>query len=111
MVREDLAPFAERLVGGDEERPPLVAGADELKEHAGFGLVFGAVGEVIEDQEMGFVELGNRGFESELAASDLQPLDKIGGASEEHAPAPFDKGKAERCRKMALAAARWPKQQ
>ena len=33
-VWEDLAPFTEGLVGGDEERAPLVAGADELKEHA-----------------------------------------------------------------------------
>jgi hypothetical protein len=31
----------------DEKGPPLVAGADELKEHAGFGLVFGDVGEII----------------------------------------------------------------
>ena len=58
LVREDFAPFAEGLVGGDEERAPLVAGADELKEHAGFGVVFGDVGDVIEDQEVEFVELG-----------------------------------------------------
>ena len=62
LIREDLAPFAKRLVGGDEERSPLVAGADELKEHAGFGLVLGDVGEVIEDQQVGIVELGKGGF-------------------------------------------------
>src|SRR5438309_4822647 len=111
LVREDFAPFAKGLVGGDEERPPLVAGADELKEHAGFGLVFSDVGDVIEDQEVEFVELGNSGFESELAAGDLQPLDEIGGAREQHAPAVFDKSEAERSREMALAPARWPKQQ
>ena len=60
---------------------------------------------------MEFVELGNSGFESELAAGDLQPLDEIGGAREQHAPAVFDKSEAERCREMALAAARRPKQQ
>jgi len=32
-------------------------------------LVFGDVGDVIEDQQMEFVELGNSGFESELAAT------------------------------------------
>src|SRR5947209_7350412 len=111
LVREDLAPFAEWLVGGDQEGSPLVAGADELKEHAGFGLVFGDVGEVIQDQEVEFVELGNGGFESELAAGNLQPLDKIGGAGEQHAPAPFDEREAESCRKMALAAARRPEEQ
>src|SRR3984893_7478085 len=111
LVREDLAPFAEGLVGGDEEGSPLVAGADELKEHAGFGLVFGDVGDVIEDQQMEFVELGNSGFESELATGNLQSLDKIGGSGEHHAPAVFDESQAESCRKVALAAARWPKQQ
>ena len=65
LVRGDLAPFAGRLVGRGEEGSPLVAGADELKEHAGFGLVFGDVGEVIEDPQMVFVEFGNGGFERE----------------------------------------------
>ena len=58
LVREDFAPLAKGLVGGDEEGSPLVAGADEFKEHAGFGLVLGDVGDVIEDQQMEFVELG-----------------------------------------------------
>ena len=38
LVRKDFAPFAECLVGGDQEGSPLVTGADELKEHTGFGL-------------------------------------------------------------------------
>jgi hypothetical protein len=33
-------PIAEWLVGGDQQRSPLVPGADQFKEHAGFGLVF-----------------------------------------------------------------------
>src|SRR6516164_7187431 len=94
LVWEDLAPFAERLIGRDEERSPLVPGADEFKEHAGFGLVFGDVGDVIEDQQIEFVELGNGGFESELAAGNLQSLDEIGGAGEQDTPAIFDKGEA-----------------
>ena len=102
--RSSLAPFAERLIGSDEERSPLVPGADEFKEHAGFGLVFGDVGDVIEDQQIEFVELGNGGFESELAAGNLQSLDEIGGAGEQDTPAIFDKGEAESRRKVALAA-------
>jgi len=54
---------------------------------------------------MEFVELGNGGFESEFAAGNLQSLDEIGGAGEQHAPAIFDKGEAESRRKVALAAA------
>jgi hypothetical protein len=111
LIWEDLTPLAKRLIGGDEKGSPLVAGANELKEHAGFGLVFGDVGEVVEDQQVESVELGDDGFESELAAGNLQPLDEIGGASEQHAPASFDESEAESCRKVALAPARWPKQQ
>src|SRR5215469_15645788 len=48
VVREDLAPFAKGLVGGDQQRAAFVAGANKLKEDAGFSLVFGDVGEVIE---------------------------------------------------------------
>ena len=44
-------------VGGDQGGSPRVPGTDELKEDAGFGLVFGDVGEIIEDQEVQFVEL------------------------------------------------------
>src|ERR1700719_3510704 len=111
LVWEDFAPFAERLVGSDEDGSPLITGADEFEKHAGFGLVFGDVGDVIEDQQMEFVELGNSGFESELATGNLQPLDKIGVWGKQHAPAVFDESQAESCRKVALAAARWPKQQ
>ena len=55
---------------------------------------------------MVFVELGNGGFESELAAGDLQPLYEIGGAGEQHASAVFDEGEAKSCRQTALAPAR-----
>ena len=32
LAREHLSPFAERLVGGDQQRTPLVAQADELEQ-------------------------------------------------------------------------------
>jgi hypothetical protein len=39
VVAEDLAPAAEGLVGGDDERSALVSGRDELEEQVrGFGL-------------------------------------------------------------------------
>ncbi len=62
-VGEDLAPFAERLIGGDEEGSALVSGADQFEEHAGLGLVLGDIGEVVQDQQVVFVELGDGGFE------------------------------------------------
>jgi hypothetical protein len=48
-IGKDLSPFAEWLVGGDEHGSALVAGADQLEQHAGLGLILGDVGEVVED--------------------------------------------------------------
>lgn len=45
QIGEHLAPLAERLVG--REGAPLVAGGDQLEQHAGLGLVLGDVGDVV----------------------------------------------------------------
>jgi hypothetical protein len=66
------------LVGGDQQGSPLVSGPDEFEQDAGFSLILGDIGEVVEDQQVVLVELGDGGFESEFAAGDLQPLDEIG---------------------------------
>ena len=55
-IGEDLAPFAERLVGGDEGGAALVAGADEFEQDGRFGLILADIGEVIEDQQMEAIE-------------------------------------------------------
>ena len=78
LVGEDLAPLPERLVGGDQQGPPLVPGTDEFEQDTGFGLILGDIGEVVEDQQVVFVEPGDGGFEREFTASDLQPLDEVG---------------------------------
>src|SRR5215211_5240471 len=90
LVWEDLAPLSERLVGGDQQGPPLVSGADQLEQDAGFGLILGDIGEVVEDQQVVFVEPGDGGFEGEFTARDLQPLNEIGGSGEQHATTVFD---------------------
>ena len=64
-----------------------------------------AEGDVVGDQKVVLVELGDGGFERELAAGDLQLLDEVGGAGEEHAPAVLDQAEANGGREMALAAA------
>jgi hypothetical protein len=43
---------------------------------------------------MVFVELGNDGFESELAAGNLQPLDEIGGAGRTARASRFPQGQS-----------------
>ena len=62
LVWEDLVPFAERLVGRDQQGSPLVARGDQLEQHARFGLILGDVCEVIEDEQIVAVELGDRAF-------------------------------------------------
>jgi hypothetical protein len=49
------------------------------------------------------------GFEAQLPARHLQPLDEVSGAHEQHAPAVLDESQTERRRKMALAPAGGPK--
>ena len=39
LVWKDLAPLSERLVGGDQQGAPLVAGTDQFEQDAGFGLI------------------------------------------------------------------------
>ena len=43
------------------------------------------------------VELGDGAFECQFAPRNLEPLDKISGAGEEHAPSILDQGKTECC--------------
>ena len=81
-----------RLIGGDEHGASLVAGADEFEQHAGLGLIFGDVGEVVEDQQVEAIEPVDGGFEAEFAARHLEFLDEIGSASEHEPPAALDEG-------------------
>lgn len=102
-VREDLVPLAEGLVGGDQHGAPLVAGADELEQHTGLGLVLGDVCKVVEDEQVELVELGQRALEGEVAPGLLQLLDEIGGAGEHHPVSVLDEGEPDRRGEMALA--------
>jgi hypothetical protein len=97
-IRENLIPIAERLVGGDQHRPPFVAGADELEQHARLRLIFADVGEIIEDQQVEAIKTIDRSFECEFAPRNLQFLYEICGAGEEDAPPVLHKSKPDsRC--------------
>ena len=76
-----------------------------FKQDACFGLVLGDVGEVIENDQLVFVEAGDGCLESKFAARDLQFLDQIGGAGEENAPAILDQAKADGGSQMCFAPA------
>jgi len=55
-IWEDRIPGAKWLIGGDQERPSLVARRDKFEEHAGLCLALLDVGNVIEDEQVIFVE-------------------------------------------------------
>jgi len=46
LIGKDFSPFAEGLICGDGQGSSLVAGDDELEQHAGFRLILGDIGEV-----------------------------------------------------------------
>ena len=96
LIWEDLSPLAEGLVCGNHQGSPFISGADQFEEHPRFGLVLGDISDVVEDQELIFVELGDRRFEDEIAPRDLELLDEIGRSGEEDALAVFNQGEAER---------------
>ena len=75
-----------------EHRAPLVARRDQFEQDAGLGLILGDVSNVVEDEQVVAVELGDRGLERQLAPRRLQALDQIGGADEQDTPAVLDEG-------------------
>ena len=79
--------------------------SNQFKQDACFRLVLGNVGEVIEDQQMILVQLGEGGLQSEIAPGDLELLDQVGGSGEQDAPAILHQGVADRGRQVRLAAA------
>ena len=48
LIGKNPPPFAEGLIGGDQHRSPLVSRADQFEQNAGFRLILGDIGEVVE---------------------------------------------------------------
>jgi hypothetical protein len=63
VVWKDFVPVGKGLIGGNQHGVPLVACTDQLEQHRGLGVILVDVGQVIEDQQLIFVELGDGGFE------------------------------------------------
>ena len=72
-------------------------------------MVLAGIAEVVEDDEVEPVELGDRGLEREVATSSLEPLDEVGGAGEQDPVAVLDQGVAEPRR--LFPATRWAEDQ
>src|SRR5260370_39291386 len=90
---------------GGDQAPALIALGDRLEQDVGFGLVLAHVAEIVEDEHVKAVELGQGSGEREVAPCRLEFLHEVGGAGEEHPLALVDEGGAEGGRQMGLAGA------
>ena len=104
-VGEDLPPFAEGLVAGDDQRAALVAFGNQLEEDARLGAVLADVAEVVEDQAVELVEPGEGAGQDQIAPCHLELLDEVGRAREENAVAVVDEAGADRRGDVGLAGA------
>lgn len=78
---------------------------DQLEQHAGFGLTFVNVGQIVEDQQVVLVQLVDDGGQGQILACRLQALHEIASAGEQHPEAMLDQGVAQGRRQMRLARA------
>ena len=91
-IAEDAGPFAERQVGGDDDRGALVEPADQMEEQLPASLGEGQIAEFIEDDE---VEPGEVVGDPALFAATmlgLQAVDQIDNVVEAAARAVADQG-------------------
>ena len=71
---EDLVPFPEWLVGGHQQGAPLVAVADQLKQHRGLQLAAAHIGDVVDHQQAVAVQLLDQGRQLKAGLGLLQQL-------------------------------------
>ena len=105
VVAEDLAPGAERLVGGDDQRGAFVAARDE-HEHQVRGLgVERDVADLVDDQQRDPLQPVELVVEAALALGVGQQRDPFGGGAERDAVAGQAGADPERDRQVRLAGA------
>jgi hypothetical protein len=90
LVLEEGLPLAEGLVAGDDEGSAFVGLGDEFEEDVGLVLVLAGIADVVEDEDIVAVELGENVGELEVAAGGLEMLEEVGDALEAGAVAVGD---------------------
>src|SRR6266481_3785922 len=76
-VAEHAGPFAEREIGGDDDRRALVEPADEMEQQLATGLGERQVAELIEDDEVHPGQMLGDTTLSSVAGLDLQAVDEV----------------------------------
>src|SRR5271155_621517 len=110
-IGKDRVPGRKRLVGGDSDAVSFVSMRDEFEQDAGLGLILTDIRDVVEHDEIVFVELIEGADQGEVAARDLQPLDHIDGLSEQDPLSGIDESMADGRQSVALASAAFTEHQ
>ena len=63
--REDVVPFGEGFVGGEEDGPTFIASGDDFEKEVGVSGVVGEVSELVDDEELWCGEEGEFSSEGE----------------------------------------------
>lgn len=79
VIREDLIPFAEWLVGGDDQAATLIAVGDELEQNLGFCIRFFHVANIVNDDDPVLVQSCHGGHQIKIALGLLQVLNQGDG--------------------------------
>ena len=98
------------IKGGDQQGAAFVSSTDEFEQHRGLGLVFGDVGEVVEDDQIEAIKAMDGRLQGKFAAGDLQSLNQLRGSCKEHLPALLDQAQADGGGQVRLASTGWADQ-
>jgi hypothetical protein len=104
-IWEDARPFAKWMISRHYQAAPFVTSGNQLEQNRGFSLILSHITEVLEDEQMIFVELLDRALQRQSLTRLLQTLHEIGGSGEQHAVAVLDQGMTEGSAEMRLSRA------
>ena len=109
-IAEDLAPFGEAAVGGEDHGALLVAGIDELEEQIAAAGHDGQVADFVDDQERGAAKVAHAFAKRPFLLGLGERGDDVGESGEGDTASGFDRLDRECGGEMALAGAGWAEQ-
>ena len=105
LIWEDPVPCTEGLVGSDREASIFVSSCDEFEEDGAFGSIFLGICDVVQNDEIEFVEFCECGFQGEILSRGLKSLHEVGCSAVKDAVSGLDEGMADSAEDMGLAGA------
>ncbi len=108
VAGEDVGPFGEGFVGGEDDGSAgVVALADDLEQQRGLGLIEGEVADFVDDEELGPGEVVHLAVEFVFGEGFSEPAGGFDGAGEVNAVAQFRAGDTEADGEMGFPHAGW----